>query len=253
MEERTIPVHLSVVSDLHLGSSYCQHEAFIRFLDALPTDTALILNGDILDRPHTPLSPAHNGVLDRLRHESYERQIVWVHGNHDAWHILPDPAQITFAEYFSVEDRLLIMHGHTFDDLMPKSRPFMKLFLRWHQLRLWCGAQPRHVADYAKRWPSLYRVLTQHVMRNAVRAAKLEGFSAITCGHTHYPEALSCDGVQYLNTGSWTETPNFYVAMTPHTLELRQAEPLSDVEEEPKGRATSATRQNHKAHKMRAA
>lgn len=246
-------MHLSVVSDLHLGSPYCQHEAFVRFLDRLPADSALILNGDILDRPHACLPPAHDGVLDRLRYESYERKIVWIYGNHDAWHILSDPAQITFAEHFSVEDRLLITHGHTFDDLMPKSRPFMKLFLRWHQFRLRCGAQPRHVADYAKQWPGLYRVLTQHVMRNAVRAAKSEGFRAITCGHTHYPETLFCEGVHYLNTGSWTETPNFYVAMTPHTLELRQAEPLKDGEEELKGKAPSVTKQNNKADKRQAA
>ena len=244
---------LSVVSDLHLGSPYCQQVAFGRFLDTLPADTGLILNGDILDRPHTPLPSAHKGVLDWLRHESYERQIVWVHGNHDAWYVIPDPAQITFAERFSVEDRLLIMHGHTCDALMPKSRSFIKLFLRWHQLRLWCGAQPRHVADYAKRWPSLYRVLTQHVMRNAVRAAKSEGFLAVTCGHTHYPETQLCDGVQYLNTGSWTETPNFYVAVTPHAVELRQAELLDCGEEVSSARASNATQQNTKADKRQAA
>ena len=42
-------MHFSVVSDLHLGSPYCQDQAFLRFLATLPTDSALILNGDILD------------------------------------------------------------------------------------------------------------------------------------------------------------------------------------------------------------
>ena len=226
-------VHFTVVSDLHLGSPYCQHEAFLRFLATLPADSDLILNGDILDRPHTPLSPAHRAVLGQLRQESYSRQVVWVHGNHDPGHILSNPAQITFAESFAVEHHLLVMHGHTFDRLMPKSRLFIKLFATWHRFRVRCGAQPRHVADYAKKWLALYQVLTRHVRGNAVQAAKAQGFAAITCGHTHYPEDVHLDGVHYLNTGSWTETPSFCVSLTSHGAELHRTDQLRMQQKEP--------------------
>lgn len=227
-------VHFTVVSDLHLGSPYCQHEAFLRFLATLPKDSDLILNGDILDRPHTPLSPAHRAVLGQLRQESYSRQVVWVHGNHDPGHILSNPAQITFAESYAVDHRLLVMHGHTFDRLMPKSRLFIQLFVTWHRFRVRCGAQPRHVADYAKKWLALYQVLTRHVRGNAVQTAKAQGFAAITCGHTHYSEDVHVDDIHYLNTGSWTEKPNFCVSLTAPGIELQQTDRLRMQQEEQK-------------------
>jgi UDP-2,3-diacylglucosamine pyrophosphatase LpxH len=212
------------VSDLHLGSPYSQDQAFLRFLATLPTDSALILNGDILDKPQMVLPPAHRVVLSQLKQESYSRQVVWVHGNHDPGYILENRAQITFAESFGVEDQLLVMHGHAFDLLMPKSRLFIQLFATWHRFRLRWGAQPRHVADYAKTWPTLYQVLTRHVRRNAVQWARAQGFAAITCGHTHYPEDIHVDGIRYLNTGSWTETPNFCVSLTSHGPELQRTD-----------------------------
>ena len=219
-------MHFTVVSDLHLGSPYCQHEAFLRFLATLPTDSALILNGDILDKPQMVLPPAHRVVLGQLKQESYSRQVVWVHGNHDAGYVPENPAHITFAESFGVEHQLLVMHGHAFDLLMSKSRLFIKLFATWHRFRLRWGAQPRHVADYAKTWPTFYQVLTRHVRRNAVEWAKAQGFAAITCGHTHYPEDIQVDGIRYLNTGSWTETPNFCVSLTSQGSELQRTDQL---------------------------
>lgn len=218
-------MHFTVVSDLHLGSPYCQHEAFVRFLATLPTDTALILNGDILDTPQMVLPPAHRVVLAQLKQESHRRQVVWVHGNHDAGYVPENPAHITFVESFGVEQQLLVMHGHAFDLLMPKSRLFIKLFATWHRLRLRWGAQPRHVADYAKTWPTFYQVLTRHVRRNAVEWAKVQGFAAITCGHTHYPEDSQVDGIRYLNTGSWTETPNFCVSLSSTSISTLTSTP----------------------------
>lgn len=49
--------------------------------------------------------------------------------------ILPDPAQIIFAEYFAVDHHLLVTKGHTFDRLIPNSRLLIPLFATWHQFR----------------------------------------------------------------------------------------------------------------------
>ena len=44
-----------IVSDLHIGSKYCLHQVFERFLDNIPEDYELILNGDIVDDPSAKL------------------------------------------------------------------------------------------------------------------------------------------------------------------------------------------------------
>jgi len=203
-----------IVSDLHLGSSYFRLENFVGFLDTLPAGARLVLNGDILDEPGDPLSPEHAAVVRRLVAESYERPVVWVHGNHDESVALDDPGRIQFVRRWTVNDTLLVLHGDQLDGIMPKHGLFRLLFKKLHRLRIRLGFADVHVANYAKRWSFLYRVLNEHVARRAIDAARREGFGAVTCGHTHAPMEWEQDGHRYLNTGAWTEEPNHYVSVT---------------------------------------
>ena len=50
--------------------------------------------------------------------------------------------------------------------------------------------------------------------------ARREGFSAVTCGHTHAPMVIEIEGRRYLNTGAWTEAPNHFVRVEGGTVEL---------------------------------
>ena len=56
---------------------------------------------------------------------------------------------------------------------------------------------------------------------NAVKCAIEGRFEAITCGHTHYAEDSVCEGVRYINTGAWTESPSHYVLVTPTQILLK--------------------------------
>ena len=87
------------------------------------------------------------------------------------------------------------------------------------------GARPVHVAEYAKKWTAFYRVLRNSVARNAVQCAAENGFEAVTCGHTHYPEDVTLDGIRYINTGAWTESPAHYLHLTDHKMALNQVDP----------------------------
>jgi len=223
-------MHVIVVSDLHLGSKHFLHDAFLHFLETLPEDSPIVLNGDVVDNPHAKLPASHKKTIDWLRQESFRREVVWILGNHDADYALQDPGKIAFARRFNIGQRLLVTHGDEFDKIMPNNLWFIKLFKSWHQVRLWLGAPPVHVACYAKKWPLLYRILTRHVMRSAVRYAKENGFAAVTCGHTHYPEDIQMDGVRYINTGSWTEMPGFYLSVNQETMALKPAPGRSPTE-----------------------
>ncbi len=216
-------MHLVVVSDLHLGSAYCRSQAFLRLVAALPADSTLVLNGDVLHNPASALPAAQEHVLDRLRWESQRRPIVWLYGNHDEGYLFPAPGRISFARSLAVGRRLVITHGHAFDHLTPTLRWLKSPYKYWYRRRLRRGAAAAHLLWYAKRWTWLYSLLTRHVRRNAVRWAAAQGFAAISCGHTHYAEDVAIGGVRYINTGAWTEQPAFYLSVTSQALELQEA------------------------------
>lgn len=219
-----------VVSDLHIGLPYFRKSAFIELVNSLNEGTALILNGDIVDNPYQRLEPEDLAMLDFLREQSFKRKVIWIYGNHDENFRMSDSGQIEFLKKLGLGTRLMIVHGDDFDMIMPKSLWFIRFFKLGHRIRLRLGAAPVHVAELAKRWaPFLYRVLTEEVKKNAVDCAVGGGFEAITCGHTHYPEDSMCEGVRYINTGSWTEEPLHYLAISANDVRLVTYKPDSLV------------------------
>jgi len=214
-----------IVSDLHLGSRYFQFGIFERFLAALPDDHDLVLNGDIIDAPYRKMSKSDQIILDMLEDISHGRKVVWIRGNHDNGYVPKNFGKTIFKSSHSIDKRLLITHGDDFDDIMPRSRLFIKVFKLMHNLRVKLGARPVHVAEYAKKWKLFYRVLRRNIALNAVKCAAENGFEAVTCGHTHYPEDVTYNGIRYINTGAWTEFPAYYLHLTPDAMALVEVDP----------------------------
>ena len=211
-----------VISDIHLGSKYCLLREFLGFLRSLPDGVRLVLNGDVVDFWHAGLPPEHSRGLQALREESRRRQVVWVRGNHDDRYEMPDPAAIEFVPIYNIGRRLVIAHGYDFDNIMPYNRMFIACFRFLHAVRMRLGAEPTHVAFYAKRFPYLYGVLQRAVAMNAVEYASEKGYEAVTCGHTHLPEERVIRGIRYVNTGAWTESPVHYLLVSDTSLQLEQ-------------------------------
>lgn len=227
MSERSI-----VVSDIHLGSPHLQRDHVSYFMDALPAAVTLILNGDIVDVIHHALPDFDQQILDRLIAESQRRRVVWIYGNHDDGMEMEDAGNIEFARSHDIGQRLHVNHGYDFDNVMPRHRWAVRLFRWMHTMRVFFGAEPVHVAQYAKRWAFLYRYLRECVSSNAIEYALQKGYAAVTCGHTHFVEDVRTDGIRYINTGSWTETPVCYVWVTPGSIELKKlviGDPIGDA------------------------
>jgi len=209
-----------IVSDLHLGNAYFHGDAFLAWLDSLPEEARLVLNGDTLDEPGRSLPAEHAQVLDRLVAESARRPVVWVYGNHDDDLDLPDTGQMEFTRRWELDRRLLVLHGDELDGVMPRHGLFKAAFKLFHKARIAVGFPDVHVAHYAKKWQYLYRVLNQHVARRAARTARGMGFAAVACGHTHAAMDMVVDGTRYINTGAWTETPQHYARADGEGIEL---------------------------------
>ncbi|MBN2302602.1 MAG: UDP-2,3-diacylglucosamine diphosphatase [Lentisphaerae bacterium] len=217
----------AVISDVHLGSRYFLRDRFGPFVEQLPAGVTLVLNGDTIDRPKRRLSAEDKVVLDMLISQSLVRRIVWVYGNHDKDCRLERTGNIEFVHHFEIGKRLFIAHGHDFDNIMPRNRIFIILFRAMHHSRILFGAQSMHVAFYAKKWAFLYKILRDHVRRNAVEYATENGFSCVACGHTHYVEDITEGGIRYINTGSWTEDSPHWIHVTHKSVNLRAVKQMA--------------------------
>jgi UDP-2,3-diacylglucosamine pyrophosphatase LpxH len=218
-----------IVSDLHIGSRYFSRENFEQFLQNIAQDYEFILNGDIIDNPYAKMKPADRQILDRFREMSFRQKVVWLRGNHDNGYVPENFGKIQIAQHYALQKRLFITHGDFFDEVMPQSRLFIKTFQMLHDLRIKLGARPVHVAQYAKKWWRFYAYLRQSVMLNAVNYARENGFKAVTCGHTHYAEEQFVNGVQYINTGAWTEFPAYYMRVTENDMRLEKVANTSEL------------------------
>lgn len=197
---------------MHLGSRHSLVDRFLDFLDRLPPDTGLVLNGDTADAWRLPLQGVHQRALDRLQEEASRRDVVWILGNNDRRFGMKPPKGIRFVDFIEDGD-VFVTHGHQFDHVLHSNLLLTLPFQVMHHLRIMAGAKPIHVAVYARRWSWLYYRLKQHVVRKAVRYAREKGYRTIVCGHLHYAEDTMMDGIRYLNTGSWTEEPIYCVTM----------------------------------------
>ena len=215
---------LFIVSDLHIGSRFFAHGAFEQFLNQMPESCALVLNGDVIDNPYSKLTSSHRTILDRLEQLSFCQNVIWLQGNHDNGYLPQQFGKVVFKRSHTVGRRLLITHGDDFDEIMPRNQLFMRAFKLLHEVRVKLGAKPVHVAEYAKRWKSFYRVLRKNVMTNAVKCAIKNGFEAVTCGHTHFAEDAIFNGVRYINTGAWTEFPAFFLHVASDQMDLTKME-----------------------------
>jgi UDP-2,3-diacylglucosamine pyrophosphatase LpxH len=218
-----------IVSDLHIGSRYFLCQDFERFVRNISEDHELILNGDIIDSPYPKLDPSHQRILNLVEQVSYRQKVVWVNGNHDNGYIPRGFGKVHFKRLHNINQRLLIAHGDGFDEIMFRNRAFIKAFKLMHDLRVKLGAKPVHVAQYAKKWETFYKVLRKNVMMNAVNCAIENGYETVTCGHTHYPEDKVVNGIRYINTGAWTEFPAFYLLVTANEMTLRTIDDSTEV------------------------
>jgi len=211
-----------IVSDLHIGSPYFLHKEFQKLLENIPDDLEIVLNGDIIDNLYSQLIPAHQKIVDLIEKLSYRQKVIWIRGNHDTGCFRTGFGKVHLRHLHVLEKRLMITHGDGFDDIMPRCKGFIKALTLLHDFTIRLGARPVHVAYYAKKWDFLYKVLRKNVMINAVNWAIKNGYEAVVCGHTHFAEDKVLEGIRYINTGTWTESPAFFLSVTDDDIALRR-------------------------------
>ncbi len=209
-----------VISDLHLGSDVCQAkllEAFSSEWAVLTSSRVLVINnGDIFDDLNfNRLTKRHFACLKVIRRNSDrdDFRLIWMRGNHDG------PADIIshivgveiLDEYVYRNDQieLLILHGDQFDTFITHYKWLTEISCGiFYYIQKW-------MLLIAARWilPDSWKPLAaqQHAADRCRLCDRIRDVSAwirhVTCGHTHLPLTSVVDGIQYLNTGTWIESP----------------------------------------------
>ena len=222
-----------IISDLHLGSENCQAKNLCRLLEQiadqeLPT-ARLILNGDLFDSiDFRRLKKSHWKVLSLLRKLSDRIDIVWICGNHDgSAEVISHLLGVAVEEEYVLTSggyRILVLHGHVFDEFID-NHPVLS-FLADGVYRLLQRLDRTHsFAKLAKKGSKTFLRCTWAVQAKSVEHARRKGCAAVCCGHTHVAGEACAGDVWYFNSGCWTELPCTYLTVADGDVRLHAFDP----------------------------
>ena len=215
----------TIISDIHLGSDVCQAKELVDFLDHIEERSKrLILNGDVFDSmDFRRLRKHHWHILSRLRKMSDKIEVIWVVGNHDGpAEIISHLLGVTVVddyEFFSENKRVLVLHGHIFDEfidnypILTKIGDMIYSFLQWID-------KSHYIARTAKQSSKIYLRCAENIKNKALKKAKSKGCDIVCCGHTHHPELTTIEDIVYVNSGCWTENPSSFINICNGEIEL---------------------------------
>lgn len=216
------------ISDVHLGTSGCQAQRLLEFLQATESDT-LYLVGDIIDgwqlKRRWYWDQHHNNVVQAvLKKAKLGTSVIFVPGNHDEMirqYIGLDfgGIQIRDEMIHSTADgkRMLILHGDRFDGVIACAKWLAYLgdnlytmilkFNQWfNSWRARAGLPYWSLSQYLKlKVKNAVNYITSFEDALAAEARKKQ-LDGVICGHIHKPEIREIDNTLYCNDGDWVES-----------------------------------------------
>jgi UDP-2,3-diacylglucosamine pyrophosphatase LpxH len=210
-----------ILSDLHLGSEVSRAQAALRMLKSASFNR-LILLGDIFsDLNFRRLKKEHwqfLGYIRKLSNPKREIEVVWVEGNHDHGlsqvmsHLVGIRVYQEYAwEYCGL--RHLAIHGHQFDRFVSRNRVVSGFLSALHLAMQKMSFGKKRLMGFIERFDSVWLRLSAKVASGALAHAKSRNAQRVFCGHTHEALTLKRDGVEYYNSGSWTQDSATYIAV----------------------------------------
>ena len=216
------------LSDIHLGYRHTRARELSEFLHGVEAER-IVLVGDIVDA----LSLARRAfwttdhtqvVRTLLARQRAGTRLIYIPGNHDA--SLAMLAQMLQGQ-FEVHrewvhrtargERLLVLHGDQFDDVLPCPRWLTRLGdvlhgalvgvnHRVNNLRRALGKSYWPLAERLKLSIGTSRRYIEMFEHLAARHARAHGYDGVVCGHIHRANLKHIAGTLYGNTGDWVES-----------------------------------------------
>lgn len=215
------------VSDVHLGTSDCQAELLLEFLQSTESEF-LYLVGDIFDlwkiKQSLHWTETKNQILNCVFEKAKQgTKVIYVPGNHDELvrgylGNTINGVQIREEAVHTTADgeQLLILHGDVFDELI-RNMDWLEAFADnmycfimflnriYNRVRKVFGYSYWSFATYIKVQFKEARKYIEKFEQTALKEASHRGFDGVVCGHIHRPNLFQQDGLTYFNTGDWVE------------------------------------------------
>jgi UDP-2,3-diacylglucosamine pyrophosphatase LpxH len=210
-----------IVSDLHLGSEVSRAPAALKMLKSASFNR-LILLGDIFsDLNFGRLKKEHwrfLGYIRKLSNPKREIEVVWVEGNHDRGltQVMSHLVGIRVYQEYSWDFcgiRHLAVHGHQFDRFVSQNRVLSGFLSALHLGLQKMSFGKKRMIGFLERFDTAYLRLSTKVARGALTHARSKNAQRVFCGHTHEALSLQRDGIEYHNSGSWTQDVPTYIAI----------------------------------------
>ena len=210
-----------ILSDLHLGSEVSRAPAALRMLKSASFNR-LILLGDIFsDLNFRRLKKEHwqfLGYIRKLSNPKREIEVVWVEGNHDHGlsQVMSHLVGVRVYQEYAWEFgglRHLAIHGHQFDRFVSRNRVLSGFLSALHLGLQGLACGKKRMIGFLERFDTAWLRLSAKVAGGALAHARSKSAQRVFCGHTHEAISLKRDGVEYYNSGSWTQDSATYVAV----------------------------------------
>ena len=225
-----------ILSDLHLGSEVSRAHAALQMLKAI-SFRRLILLGDIFcDLNFRRLKKEHwkfLGYIRKLSNPKRNVEVVWVEGNHDQGltDVMSHLVGVEVFQEYTWEfrgRRHLAIHGHQFDRFvvnnLPLSNLFMAIYLQIQKLDF----GKKRFARFLERFDTAWLRLSSKVSSGALAHAEANQVQRVFCGHTHEAMHLTKNGMEYFNTGSWTQSAATYVTIGEEGVRIHEYHERTD-------------------------
>ena len=219
-------VQTAFISDVHLGSRYCQAERFLEFLNQYRF-AELYIVGDFIDGWRLRRTWRWPVVYHKIFHRLLELQsngtkLYYTPGNHDEFlrHYLRDYGFVNIADEFvhTALDgrRFLVTHGDKFDEVEKSCKWLSVVGASLYEFLLWTNYSFNQIRKLFRLPESHYSSAVKMRFKTAVnfisdfeskiaQHARNRSCEAIICGHIHAPVVQRIEEITYGNTGDWVE------------------------------------------------
>lgn len=221
-----------ILSDLHLGSPISRAQEALRMLRD-SSFRRLVLLGDIFaDLNFARLTKDHwkfLGYIRKLSNPKRKVEVVWVEGNHDAGlanmmaHLVGVKVYHEYAWEFQGR-RHIAVHGHQFDRFAVNNVVLSNLGSFLHLQLQKLDFKDRRFSRYMDLMNTRWLRLSSKVAAGALAHARFHNAWRIFCGHTHEALRREQDGIEYYNSGSWTDSQATYITVEEEGVQIRTYE-----------------------------
>lgn len=205
-----------ILSDIHLGDQTVRCREILNIFEKY-NPNRIVLNGDILNGLRFKrLHSCDWRVLSVFRKLSKSREVIWVHGNHDAdARIISNLLGIKSCNKYIWEDngkKYLALHGHQFDRFLNNNFITSQgLFAIYNYFKR--NNVTNIFLEYIRKNNSTWKRNSEEVAKGAIRFARIMGADFVFCGHIHQIEEIKEKNIVYYNTGSWSEGVSGYITI----------------------------------------